>query len=198
MKMPFGLRAGAALTVLSLSLSGCISLGPKAPEQLLTLTPASMPAAGSSSSGTLKNAMAVMTPAVSQRLNVTRVPVQKSDATLAYLQDAFWVDKPAYLFQRLLAETIRAQGKRMVVQGGDLEYAAETQLGGQLLEMGYDAPSGSVVVVYDALMTVPGGEVRTRRFEARESAVLPDAASVGPALNRAANQVAAEVANWVG
>ena len=190
-------RPVLAASALALGLSACVSLGPKTPDSLFNLTPATVPAAGSSATGTLASALAVMTPSVPQRLNATRVPVRTGDATLAYLQEAYWVEKPAYLFQNLVAETIRARGDRLVVDGGDIEYAAATQLSGQLVEMSYDAPSSSVVVVFDAMLTLPGGEIRTRRFEARESGVLPDAVSVGPALNRAANEVAAGVADWV-
>ena len=198
MKMPLTKGAASAALAIALALPGCISLGPDAPESLLTLTPSAVREAGSTSTGTVQTAMAVMTPSVTQRLNATRVPVQTSDATLAYLQDAFWVEKPAFLFQSLLSETIRARTSRMVVEGGDIEYAAATQLSGQLVEMGYHAPSSSVVVIYDAMLTQPGGEIRMQRFEARESGVLPDVLSVGPALNRVANEVAVEVSDWVG
>ncbi len=43
-----------------------------------------------------------------------------------------------------------------------------------------------------------GGGLTTQRFEARVPAATPDAAGVGPALNQAANQIAADVARWVG
>ena len=47
------------------------------------------------------------------------------------------------------------------------------------------------------LSTAGGAQVETRRFVATAPAD-GTAATVGPALNRAANQVAAEVAQWVG
>jgi cholesterol transport system auxiliary component len=139
----------------------------------------------------------VLEPNTEQRLNVTRVPVQMTDSTLAYLQDAVWVEKPSRLFQNLLAETIRAKGNRLVVREGDLGYNAATQLSGQLLDMGYDVATASVVVRYDGVLQRAQGQVQTRRFESRIPAAA-DAASVGPALNQAANQVADEVAEWVG
>jgi len=55
-----------------------------------------------------------------------------------------------------------------------------------------------VVVRYDAVLRLSDGTVRTQRFEAEQTGVLPDALSVAPALNRAANDVAAQVAEWVG
>jgi cholesterol transport system auxiliary component len=140
----------------------------------------------------------VVEPDTGQRLNVVRVPVQTSDSSLAYLKDAVWVEKPTRLFQQLLSETIRAGGGRLVVDEGDLGYAAATKLSGRLLDMGYDAGSGSVVVRFDGVLLTPDGKVTTRRFENRVNGVAPEAAAVGPALNAAANQVASDVADWVG
>ena len=45
--------------------------------------------------------------------------------------------------------------------------------------------------------TMDDGRVMSRRFEAREEGVVPEAAFVGPAINTAANSVAKEVAAWV-
>jgi len=191
-------KSGWVLALATMTLSGCISLGGEPPEQLYTLTPTSMAAAGTGATSEASAALAVLVPSAPQRLNVTRVPVQVSDSSLAYLQDAFWVEKPAMLFRNLLAETIRARGNRLVVGTGELEYAAATQLSGQLVEMGYDAPSMRVLVRYDAVLSLPGGELRTRRFESSVENIAPEAAVVGPALNQAANAVAIEVADWVG
>ena len=182
---------------LALLLAGCVSLSPDPPESLLTLTPARTAPAGATMRGEAATALAVIEPDTDQRLNVVRVPVLTSDSTLAYLQDAIWVEKPARLVQRLLAETIRAGGTRLVVDEGDLGYSAATKLSGRLLDMGYDASSGSVVVRFDGTLQTPDGKVQTRRFENRVDGVEPKAAAVGPALNQAANAVAAEVADWV-
>ena len=179
-------------------LAGCISFGAEAPDRLLTLTPTASAPAGSATSGELSSALAITEPSTAQRLNVTRVPVMTSSSALAYLEDAFWVEKPARLFQRVLSETIRARGNRLVVGGGELEYAAPTQLGGELVAMDYDAASASVVVRFDAVLQMPSGQILTRRFESVVSGVAPDAIAVGPALNQAANDVAMQVAEWVG
>jgi len=183
---------------LALALAGCVSLTPDPPESLLTLTAARTAPAGAAVSGEAATALAVIEPATDQRLNVVRVPVQVSDSDIAYLKDATWVEKPARLFQRLLSETLRAGGTRLVVAEGDLGYTAATKLSGRLLDMGYDAASGGVVVRYDAVLVTPDGKVRTQRFESRVADVEPEAAEVGPALNDAANAVAGEVAAWVG
>lgn len=180
------------------ALPGCISLAADPPPALLTLTSAASVVAGTAREGNVANALAVQVPRAPQKLNVTRVPVTTSDSSIAYLVDAQWVDKPAYLFRNVLTETILARGSRMVVDGDGLEYAATTQLMGELVEMGYDAPSGSVVVRYDAMLSLPGGAVRTQRFEHRISGIPAEAGAVGAALNTAANRVAADVAEWVG
>ncbi len=70
-------------------------------------------------------------------------------------------------------------------------------LSGRLIDFGYDARSQSAVVRYDALREDGKGAILTQRFEAIEQGVLPEALSVAPALNRAANRVAAQVADWV-
>ena len=184
----------------ALAMPGCVSLGGGGdpPDQLLTLSASAMAPAGAGQQGTMANALAVAEPSVPQHLANTRVPVRVNGTSLAYLKDAIWVERPSRLFQQVVAETIRAGGTRLVVSGGDLDYAAETQLTGELAAMDYDASARSVVVRYDAVLRLPGGEVRTRRFEARVSGVAPEALSVAPALNRAANEVAAQVADWVG
>lgn len=182
------------------ALAGCISIGGggDAPDQLLTLTPSASAPAGAASAGDANVALAVQVPSVAQRLNVNRIPVTTSDSSLAYLKDAVWVEKPANLFRNVLVETIRAKGNRLVLQGGELEYAATTQLTGQLSEMGYDSLTGGVVVRYDALLAKPDGTIMNRRFEHSIGGVPAEAAAVGEALNEAANVVADEVADWVG
>lgn len=181
----------------ALLLAGCVSLSPDPPASLLTLTAARAAPAGATAAGEAASALAVIEPGADQRLNAVRVPVQTSDSSLAYLKDAVWVEKPTRLFQQLLGETIRAGGSRLVVGEGDFGYAAATKLSGRLLDMGYDASTGSVVVRYDAVLQTPDGKVQTRRFENRVPGVAPEAAAVGPALNDAANVVAGEVADWV-
>lgn len=179
-------------------LSGCVSLGGgDPPDQLLTLTALQTAPAGASAEGDAANTFAVQVPSVNQRLNVNRIPVTTSDSTLAYLADAFWVEKPARLFRNVLAETIRARGNRLVASGQELEYLAETQLSGQLVAMDYDALSGSVIIRYDAVLELPGSMIRTQRFEARVSGVPAEANAVGAAMNEAANDVAGQVADWV-
>jgi cholesterol transport system auxiliary component len=183
---------------LLLALSGCISLGGDPPASLLTLSPATTaPAgagAGSASSQPVIAVLAVDTPA---KLDVLRVPVAVSDTELAYLQEAYWVEKPARLFRRLVGETIRAQGQALVIDGDTPTVQATVSLRGTLIDMGYDVRSSSAVVRFDAVRVDGEGKVTTRRFEARENGVPAEARAVGAALNAAANKVAGEVADWV-
>ncbi len=198
LQRPRKVLAGALSAGFALALTGCISFGPDAPDRLYTLTPSSVAPAGSASTGEASAGLAVLEPTAAQRLTVTRVPVMIDDASLAYLADALWVERPARLFQRLLAETIRARGNRLVLSDDDLQYAAETKLSGQLVEMGYHVPTQSAVVRYDAVLQLPDGNVLTRRFESTVPGLAAEASVVGPALNQAANQVAADVAEWIG
>jgi len=193
-------RSAAPLVALGLAfaLAGCLSFGKDPPDTLFNLTPARVAAAGTGATGTAAQAISVLEPQASARIDVLRVPVQVDDASVAYLQDAQWVEKPARLFARLLEESIRAKGTRLVVDGSDAEYSAQTKLSGQLLDLGYDARSGSVVVRYNAVLQLPDGQIRTRLFESTMPGIAADAAAVRPALNAAANDVAGQVAEWVG
>lgn len=177
------------------TLSGCVSLGPKVPDTLLALTPTAAPVAGSTTSGTLASALVVMEPSAEARLAVTRVPVQIDDANVAYLKKTMWVERPSRLFQRLLAETIRARGSRLVIESDP--GAAGLHVSGRLLDMGYDARTSSAVVRFDAVKEA-GTRVETRRFESVVPVAEAEAKYVGPALNEAANDVAKQVADWVG
>ena len=201
---PFASLAG--LTALSMALVGCVSLGADPPASLLTLTPTSSAPVGmnASSGGEAQSgAIAVLTPETPAKLDVLRVPVNVSDTEIAYLQEAFWVEKPARLFRRLLGETLRARvstddgNAPLILDNDDTPLLASEFVRGTLSELTYDAPTSSVVVRFDAVRSDAQGTATTRRFEARESGVLPEAAMIGPAINRAANDVAGQVAEWV-
>jgi cholesterol transport system auxiliary component len=188
----------ALAVVLSGALAGCLSFGAKTPESLLNLTPTSSVAPGTTISGDIAQAIAVEEPETPAKLANNRVPVQIDDTNVAYVEDAMWVDKPSRLFRRLLGETIRARGNRLVIDHDDPALTPTNQLRGTLIDFGYDARTSSVVVTFDAVRDVNGTNVTTRRFSATVPGVLPEAAPVGAAINRAANEVAGQVADWVG
>ena len=194
------MRAGSIARTAPLAalvlLGGCLSFGPKTPPTLFDLTAESSAPAGAGQSGTLASALVVEVPEAPLELNVTRIPVQIDAANLAYVKNAGWVERPARLFQHLLAETIRARGSRLVLESEPGTGASEV-LSGRLLAMGFDAPSNAAVVRFDAMRTTKGGQVQVRRFESIQGASdKPEV--LGPALNRAANDVARQVAEWVG
>ena len=189
----------AAPLALGLGLGGCISLGGPPPESLLTLSPAARAPDGSGATAAPdRKVLAVLALDAPAKLDVLRVPVQVSDTEIAYLKGAFWVEKPARLFRHLLGETLRARsgGAALVLDGDETVALATTTLRGTLIDMGYDAQTSSVVVRYDAIRVDSEGNATTRRFEARERGVAAESRSVAAAINRAANTVAGEAADW--
>lgn len=181
----------------ALLLGGCFG-GAKLPPQLISLTANNPAPAGALGGGTIGSGLIVLEPETDRRIDVTRVPVQVSPSAVAYLKDAMWVEKPARQFRKLLAETIRAKSGRLVLEGGEAEAVGRDMLAGRLVDMGYDAASQSVVVRYDAVRNDGKGTVSVRRFESVMPGISPSAEAVGPALNRAANDVALQVADWIG
>lgn len=182
---------------LVLALGGCVSLGSEPPASLLTLSPeTSAPVGPGIGSGGEQPVVAILTIDTPAKLDVLRVPVAVTDTEIAYLQEAYWIEKPARLFRRLVGETIRSRGKAMVIDGDNAATLATMTLKGTLIDMGYDAQTASAVVRFDAVRVDKDGKVTTRRFEARETGVLAESRAVGAALNVAANKVAAEVADW--
>ena len=186
------------LVVPALALSGCISFGAKPPPTLLTLAPAQQLAVGTVQTTAGAKTIVVQVPATSTSLSTVRVPVQATPTTLAYLKGAAWAEPPARLFARLVADTLTAGGT-VVLSGVQSIDSPAANLAGELRNFGVDATTREAVVTFDAALTRgQQGVVEKRRFEARVPLAVIDAASVGPALNDAANKVATEVAGWAG
>lgn len=179
-------------------LGGCFSFGAKPPPQLMTLRPAATLPAATDRSVSSSQAVTVITPSVPQELATLRVPVRTGATSLAYLKDAQWVEMPASLFARLLSETIGATTGRVVLDARQFTFDPGLRLTGQLKEFGVNADTHEVVIVYDAALSRAAGQVETHRFEARAPVAAIDEASVASALNQAANQVATDVAGWIG
>ncbi len=193
-------RVGA-MALLPLALTACVNIGGKGklPPTLLTLTPTAIAPAGSAASASPAEALMVLEPETDQALSVLRIPVQVDAANIAYIKNAQWVERPARLFRALLAETLRAKGGRLVLEDTQATVpVAGSRLAGRLIAMGYDAQTSSVVVRYDAIRTSAGGAVQTKRFESVIPGVKAKGEAIAPALNRAANDVAGQVADWVG
>jgi cholesterol transport system auxiliary component len=180
----------------TLPLAAC-GLGGKAPDLLLNLTPEAALPVQSGGTSSAENAITVVRPSVPRALATTRVPVLTGQ-TVSYLDKAFWVDTPDKLFQHLVSETIAARTGRVVLDPLQFSFNPGNRLTGQLQNFGLDADKMEAVVTYDGALARGSNAVMTRRFEARVPVASSDRASVAPALNQAANQVAVQVADWIG
>ena len=196
------LRTTAASIALALALGAC-SLGGmlgggKAPTTLMVLTPEAPDPGQIARTAAPGQAVTIAVPHVSRELNNVRVPVQVNPVDVQYVTDLTLADTPDRLFAGLLAETVRRTTNRVVVNPEQPGLDPGLTVTGVLQRFGYDAATGQVIVQYDGSLAVPGGNrVETRRFTASAPAD-GTAGTVGPALNRAANQVALDVAKWIG
>ena len=195
------LRLSAPIA-LALSLSACLGGllggGAKTPPWLLTLTPQAPAPASIARTAGAGEAVTIELPVVPKEIRVNRVPVHEGPIAIAYVKDLTWVDTPDKLFQDLLTETVTRTTNRVVLDPRQSSLDPGVTITGNLSRFGYDAQEGAVVVRYDAAMSRSGGAaVTTRRFEARAPAD-GTATTVAPAINSAANQVAMEVAQWIG
>ena len=188
-----------ALTVaLALSLSGCISFGAKPPSSLLTLSAATPVATGATQTSPGAATITIAVPAVPQEIATLRVPVRSGATSVAYLKDAQWVEAPNRLFARLVADAVTTRTGRVVI-GNRMMGEPGATMTGDLRSFGVDAATSEAVVTFDAaLIRNTGSPLEKRRFEARVGVAAVAPAEVGVALNQAANQVAGEVADWVG
>jgi cholesterol transport system auxiliary component len=195
------LKPALTAAALALPLSACLGLsGPKPPPTLFTLSapePAELPSRSAKSGATIT----VVVPTVPAALQSPRIPVRISPTEYAWLKDGQWVEQPNSLFQRLVSEAITARTRLVVLDPRQTTHDPGQRLTGQLADFGLDttAPGGPVAKVrYDATITLSDGSgVATRRFEvSRPSSDNPRA--VARALNDAANEVATQVADWIG
>ena len=181
----------------TLALAGC-SLGGKAPDFFMTLDAAQVRPAAATRTAAAGQTITVAVPTIARELSTTRVPVRSGGTRLEYLKGVQWVEIPNTLVARLLSETIAATTSRVVLDPKQFSFDPGTRLTGQLQSFGVDADRSEAVIVYDAALGGADGAVRTRRFESRVPLAAVDAATVPAALNQAANQLATEVAAWVG
>ena len=191
MRLRTTLAAAAAL-----ALSACFGGG--GPSELFTLKAEQTRPVGTARTAAPGEAITVVEPTVPVALQTTRVPVYVAPQTIQYLKDAFWSDDPSELFRTVVSETIGAVTSRVVLDPGQYTHEPGTRLTGQLILFGLDADRMEAVVLYDAVLARGRDSVVTNRFEARVPVAAATPALVAPALNQAANRVAAEVAAWVG
>jgi cholesterol transport system auxiliary component len=199
--MTLRLRA-IAIVALAASLSACmgglLGGGGKPPTTLYTLT------ADAADPGTMNRtvnagqAVTIGTPLMARELRTVRVPVQLTPTDVQYVTDLQWIDTPDRLFQSLLQETVRRKTNRVVLDPRQTGLDPGLQVTGELERFGYDASTRQATVVYDASLSAAGGaRTETRRFIATVPAD-GTARSVATGLNSAANQVASQVAQWIG
>ena len=186
------------LTAAALSLSACVSFGGKAPPLLLNLSSSVSVAANDMRSAGAGEAITIAVPVAPQAIATNRVAVSDGPVAIAYVKDAVWVEPPARLFQRLLADTVAAKTGKVVLDPRQFAVDPGIQLTGSLKSFGIDARTKQAVVIYDAaIIRGKGKRVDTHRFEARNSVAEITATASGAALNLAATTIAAEVAAWI-
>ena len=196
-------QTSAGALALSMALSACsvgglLGGGGKPPTTLVTLTPEAAAPAQLARSVGAGQAVTINVPTAGKELTAVRVPVQVTPTDVQYVANLTLVDVPARLFQGLLAETVRRTTNRVVLDPAQTTFDPGLTITGELQRFGYDASTGQVIVSYDAALSTAGGNrVETRRFTASAPAD-GTATTVGPALNRASNQVALDVAKWIG
>lgn len=185
--------------LLTLPLAACIRFGAEPPPSLLTLNPvAQVPVGAAADTGNARN-ITIRVPVAPQEVSVTRVPVRATDTSIAYVKDAEWVEPPARLFARLLSDTVTARTGYVVLSNRQANLDPGAQLTGELRQFGLDANARAAIVTYDASLLRKGAATfDKRRFEARVPVTAIDAPNAAAGLNQAANQVATEVADWIG
>lgn len=185
--------------VATLPLSGCISFGTKPPPRLMALSATTPLAAGPAITTGDKQAVQIMRLSAIPALATQRVLVTDGATAIAYLKDGLWSAQPADLFRGLLAETITVRTGRVVTEPRQLQIQPNTRITGQVSAFGLDGPGNAVTVTFDATMSHEGNDqVQSRRFSARLPVTSQQPEAVAGALNQAANQVAGEVADWIG
>ena len=187
-----------AATLSACSLGGLLGGSSKGPTTLFTLTPEAADPGPMTRTVNAGQAVTIGAPTVPKELRTVRIPVQLTPTDIQYVPNMQWIDTPDKLFQSLLEETIRRTTNRVVLDPHQSTLDPGLQVTGELQRFGYDASSGQAVVVYDASLSTAGGtRVEARRFVANTPSD-GTARSAGEALNHAANQVATEVAQWIG
>jgi len=193
-----------APVVLAAALGGC-SLGgllggggDKSPATLLTLSSEAPDPGQMTRAANAGEAVTIADPVVAKELRTVRVAVQATPTDVQYVANLQMADTPDQLFRELVEETVRRTTNRVVLDPHQSSLDPGLLVTGALQRFDYGAATGQVIVQYDGSLSTAGAtRVETRRFTATAPAD-GTAGTVGPALNRAANQVASEIAKWIG
>src|SRR5436190_9259046 len=193
-----------APVVLAAALGGC-SLGgllggggEKSPATLLTLSSEAPDPGQIVRAANAGEAVTIADPVVAKELRTVRVAVQATPTDVQYVSNLQMADTPDQLFRELVEETVRRTTNRVVLDPHQASLDPGLLVTGALQRFDYDAATGQVIVQYDgSLLTAGATRVETRRFTATAPAD-GSAGTVGPALDSAANRVAAEIAKRIG
>ncbi len=189
-------RRATLAAFLALALGGCVSFGPKAPKILMAMTTSAAVPVGSVRQASADNTLLILTPTASAAVSTVRIPVYDGTA-ISYVADGAWNEPPVRALQRLLSETVTARTAKIVLDPRQFGANPAMRLSGQLQRFGIDPVAMQAVITFDAQLSREAGRVETRRFEAKAPLGAIDAPQSGTALNRAANDLAAQVADWV-
>lgn len=177
-------------------LGGCVRFGGKAPATLLTVGSTSQVQPGTTAQ-TNAGVVTIIEPDVPKTLMTVRVAVRTGDNSFAYVPKAYWSDTPRNMFRSVLAETVASRNGVLVLDSGQYSAAPGKRLTGDLLDFGIDADARKAVVTFDAVLMDRSGVLQKRRFTATSPVGRIDSDSVAPAIQGAANDVAAQVADWL-
>lgn len=177
-------------------LSGCVRFGAKPPPTLLSVQASSTIQPGATAregAGT----MTVLDLGQARAIATVRVAVKTSAGSYAYVKKGIWVDQPRNLFREMLAETIAARNNVLVLDPGQSTGAPGIRLSGDLMEFGIDEAKQQAVVVFDAVLADKDGNLAKRRFTGMAPVSRIEAGNVVGPIGAAANDVAAQIADWV-
>jgi cholesterol transport system auxiliary component len=187
-----------------LLVAGCgplVQIGASGPpaESLLIVEASARPQATPNSLGMT---LTVELPQLPSMLQSLRLPVRVSDTEVRYLAQASWAETPSRQFQRLLSDTLAARGMA-ILDRSQASNRPVASLSGTLRDFTLDVRDPlqpQVIVRYDAQLARPGQRepVALRRFEMTEPVASQSPPEVAAALGRAANRLAAELADWTG
>ncbi|WP_439532632.1 ABC-type transport auxiliary lipoprotein family protein [Polymorphobacter sp.] len=185
-----------------LLLAGCgplvqIGAGGAPPESLLVVESSSRPTATPNALGMT---LAVELPQLTSVLQTLRLPVRTTDSEIRYLTGASWAETPSRQFQRLISDTLASRGMA-ILDRSQASTRPVASLSGTLRDFTLDVrnPAQAIVIVrYDAQLAKPGNPkpIALRRFEMTEPVASQSPPEVAAALGRAANRLAAELADW--
>lgn len=192
----------AALAIVAVGLSGCISLFPKAePAQLYrfeaTVEPAKAPSSGGPVYGVLRVA-----PGFSRAAAGDRILTINASGEAAYIAGARWVSPAAVLFDESVSAAFRSASRVRLVSRGEVvkaEFAAKLDV--TRFEVVYDnGPKAApkVVVTVRALVsrTQDRALVGDKIFSAEIRAADNRVGAIVPAFNEALSQVLGEMVAW--